>query len=260
MATTSAKSSGDTMTISDLVPPTAPVNDGSTPEVFVRFDEIDPRPVLIIDDHHILAQGLCYALRAENVDALVASPESLCDIVATVVAADPSLVVLDLDLGDWHPSGVDLLPRISAMGARVVMLTGVTDRIRLAACLEAGACGVISKSERFTAVLDGVLRARAGEPLLTWHERQEMLMELWAHRESERERLRPFSLLSPREQDVLARLVRGQSAEEIAEASYVSMATVRSQIHSVLTKLGVRSQLAAVAIAREAHWPEEPAD
>jgi Bacterial regulatory proteins, luxR family len=44
------------------------------------------------------------------------------------------------------------------------------------------------------------------------------------------------------------------SAEEIAQQHYVALTTVRSQIRSVLQKLGVRSQLAAVAIADANRW------
>jgi DNA-binding CsgD family transcriptional regulator len=38
----------------------------------------------------------------------------------------------------------------------------------------------------------------------------------------------------------------------------VSLATVRTQIRGILNKLGVTSQLAAVALARRAGWPEPP--
>ena len=41
----------------------------------------------------------------------------------------------------------------------------------------------------------------------------------------------------------------GMTAEEIAEAHFVAVTTVRSQIRAVLDKLGVRSQLVAVAAA-----------
>ena len=46
----------------------------------------------------------------------------------------------------------------------------------------------------------------------------------------------------------------GCSAERIADESFVSIATVRSQIRSILEKLDVRSQLAAVALAHRAEW------
>ncbi len=66
--------------------------------------------------------------------------------------------------------------------------------------------------------------------------------------------------LTPREQEVLRDLMDGRSAEAIARASYVSLATVRSQIRAVLQKLAVNSQLAAVAKARQAGWrPTSPA-
>ena len=44
-------------------------------------------------------------------------------------------------------------------------------------------------------------------------------------------------------------MMEGLNAEEIAQAHFVAVTTVRSQIRSVLQKLGVRSQLAAVALA-----------
>jgi DNA-binding CsgD family transcriptional regulator len=56
--------------------------------------------------------------------------------------------------------------------------------------------------------------------------------------------------LTEREQEVLGELLAGRVASEIAIAERVSLATVRSHIRAVLSKLGVSSQLAAVALAR----------
>jgi DNA-binding NarL/FixJ family response regulator len=70
-------------------------------------------------------------------------------------------------------------------------------------------------------------------------------------------RLERFGALTEREQFVLAELIEGHCAEEIAKASFVSISTVRSQIKSILHKLGVSSQLAAVALARRARWSLE---
>lgn len=68
---------------------------------------------------------------------------------------------------------------------------------------------------------------------------------------------RRFAELTSREQDVLAELIAGRSAAEIAAAQHVSLATVRSHIRAVLAKLGVSSQLAAVALAhRSCREPE----
>ena len=64
--------------------------------------------------------------------------------------------------------------------------------------------------------------------------------------------LQPFPVLTEREQVVLAELMEGHCADEIANAAFVSISTVRSQIKAILQKLGVNSQLAAVALARRA--------
>jgi DNA-binding NarL/FixJ family response regulator len=63
-----------------------------------------------------------------------------------------------------------------------------------------------------------------------------------------------FDRLTRREEEVLSSLMRGAKAREICAQSFVSMPTVRSQIRSILTKLGVTSQLAAVALAYQNGW------
>lgn len=50
---------------------------------------------------------------------------------------------------------------------------------------------------------------------------------------------------------MLEKLAQGYRAAAIAEEFVVSLTTVRSQIRSILSKLGVNSQLEAVAMIRE---------
>jgi DNA-binding NarL/FixJ family response regulator len=64
-------------------------------------------------------------------------------------------------------------------------------------------------------------------------------------REAEAQRI---STLTQREQQVLGGLLTGRTAAEIARTKHISMPTVRSHIRAVLTKLGVSSQVAAVAV------------
>jgi DNA-binding NarL/FixJ family response regulator len=83
--------------------------------------------------------------------------------------------------------------------------------------------------------------------------------------ERSQERIELFFTLTEREQNVLAELIEGHRAEDIAKAAFVSISTVRTQIKAILQKLGVSSQLAAVAMARRADWslersPGTPAD
>lgn len=208
----------------------------------------------LVEDHTLLAESVGLALAAEGLDVVVADLTSP-DALHASLAADPTLLVLlDLDLGGAIGDGTDLIPGLVAAGAAVLVVSGVRDRIRIAAALEAGAIGFLPKDEPFEVLLDTALRAAASERVLDQNERHTLLAELRAHRAQSRQQFAPFERLTPREQEVLRELTAGKSVESIAADSFVSTATVRTQVRGVLTKLDVRSQLAAVAKARAAGW------
>jgi DNA-binding NarL/FixJ family response regulator len=185
----------------------------------------------------------------------VAPCGSYDEILAEAAAVRPTLVVLDLDL-DGAGYGYDLIGPLRALGAEVLVLTGTTDRIELARCLEAGALGIASKAEGFSSVLEQIRRTAGGETVTPVTHRTQLLADLAAHRRADERRRAPFEALSARERDVLRQIVEGHQAATIATASFVSLATVRTQIRSILLKLDVTSQVAAVAMARQGAWFE----
>ncbi|MDQ1356179.1 MAG: two-component system, NarL family, nitrate/nitrite response regulator NarL [Acidimicrobiaceae bacterium] len=212
--------------------------------------------LLIVEDHELLATSLAFALRQQGLDVETVAGPTVDVVVGTVRRLAPVLVLLDLDLGPPLGSGLNLVQPLMAAGGQVIMMTGVVERARLGACIEAGAVGIVSKTAGFDELVGAIRRAVAGEDVLTTHQRHIFLGELQAGRLADEKRRAPFATLSPREQAVLARLVSGESADTIAHLSYVSLATIRTQIRSILTKLGVKSQLEAVALARQAGWPQ----
>ncbi len=120
--------------------------------------------------------------------------------------------------------------------------------------MELGAAGVVPKEESFPILWEAIITATSGGRPFPGQDRHQLLRDLQLHRASVRARFARFEHLTRKEREVLRALSRGQSASVIAAEHYVSLSTVRSQIRSVLTKLGVSSQLAAVALANEAGW------
>ena len=210
--------------------------------------------VAIVEDHVLLAQSVGLALRAEGLEVVRGDLTSE-DALVESLALDPStLVLLDLDLGEPLVDGVRLLPSLRATGARVLVVSGTTDRLRIAAALEAGAVGYVGKEQPFDVLLGAILRAVEGGEVIDTCERHELLAALRRHRADEQRRLAPFQSLTPRESSVLDALAKGKCVESIASEWFVSEATIRTQVRGVLTKLDVRSQLAAVAKARDVGW------
>ena len=229
---------------------------GPTSTLVRGVDEKDVT-VLIVEDHELLAQTLVIALNAEGCRARVAqliSPEML---LQQVRALRPGVVLLDLSLGALG-DGVRLVAPLTELGARVLVVSGTTDTLRLAETVELGAVGFLSKQAPFEQLLSTVLDVVAQRPVLSTARRKELIARLRSARAARSQDLAPFKALTPRERAVLTGLAQGQRAETLAEAAVVSEATVRSQIRSVLAKLGVNSQLEAVALVWKVGWLHTP--
>lgn len=228
-----------------------------------NFDELgavtDQLPrVLIIEDHALLAESLALALRLRHFGEVeIADPENLDakSVLAVVERVRPAVVLLDLFLGEAG-SSVPLIDDIVQRGATVLILTASQDRVMLARCLEAGAAGVFAKSQPFESLISWVTDAALGRTTMRPAAREDLLNELAEHRLGSDELRSALGRLTDREAAVLGALIEGLNAEEIATTQYVAVSTVRSHIRSILGKLGVNSQLAAVALARRAGWPE----
>lgn len=208
--------------------------------------------MVIVEDHGLMAQSLRVALEAAGFAVEVIDVGVVIDVPQAVRDAVPDVVLLDLDLGEALDATA-ILPSIRDV-APVVMVTGVTDDVRLARCIREGAVGIVAKSRPVADLLDAVTDVLATGTLLDRHEREEHLALLRRHEAEQRDRLAPFERLTPREAAVLRELCEGRSVDRIARDSVVSVATVRTQVRAILAKLGVGSQLAATALARQSGW------
>jgi two-component system, NarL family, nitrate/nitrite response regulator NarL len=213
---------------------------------------------VIVDDHGLLGQSLTFALGADGWEVEQCTDLTAEGILSSVRPEDVEVVLLDLHVGGDLGSTLPLIPEIIETGTKVVMMTGVTDRVRLAECVEAGVIGIIAKSQPFDDLVKAVRHAVAEGNLISPGEREGLLSELRRSRAEQRRRSEVFEQLTRREAQVLAGLMDGRSAEQIASEWVVSITTVRSQIRSLLMKLDVNSQLSAVALARKAGWEPEP--
>lgn len=210
--------------------------------------------LIMIEDHGLLAESLQAALRAENIEVTRIWHDDRATLLDEALAAAPGLLLLDYDLGPTIGTSLDFVAPLTDADMDVVMVTGITDRLLLAECVREGAVGIIDKAVGFDELLDDIRTVVGGGALMTRHEREELLSRLRVHEAAREQELRAFNDLTAREREVLAALMQGSAADTIAAESVVSVATIRTQIRSILAKLGVNSQLQAVARAQEVRW------
>lgn len=210
--------------------------------------------ILIVEDHDLLAQSLKLALQNDGFAVEIADDLTAEGILKAADRVRPSVVLLDLDLGTGAGSSLPLIPPLRELGACVVMVTAAESRGRLGECIAAGALGIVPKSAGFDDLLGAIRDACAMRTIMSKADRDALLEEMHRQHAAEHERHKQFDRLTAREREVLAALCDGKSADLIASEAFVSVATVRTQIRALLQKLGVKSQIAAVAMARRAGW------
>ncbi|GAA1510166.1 response regulator transcription factor [Nocardioides humi] len=216
-----------------------------------------PMRVTIIDDHALFAESVALTLESEGhtvrrID-LGERHTTLATVLSTTLRSAPRVVLLDLDLGRVG-DGMRLISPLAAAGAAVVVVTGSADQARQGDCLRRGAKAVLVKTCPLNEVVATIRRARDGLPLMGSEERG-ALIDLALHERDEIREIRArLERLTRREMEVLGALMQGEQVREIARASVVSEATVRTQVKSILAKLEMSSQLAAVGAAYKVGW------
>ena len=170
--------------------------------------------------------------------------ESLLSALESAPASDrPEVILMDINLPGM--SGIDCTTQVltSAPNTRIVMLTIYDDEERIAGALRNGACGYVLKNASLDKLIAAIREAWQGG----------MLME-----KAVADKVLSFFAqpgngadygLTPRETEVLARMVEGLSQKQIADALFISTSTVNGHIQHIYEKLHVHTGSAAVAKA-----------
>ena len=206
--------------------------------------------VVIADAHRIFAAALESLLNRSGHE-VVGCVADLDAAVKLTVREQADACVLDVGLAASGRS-CSLQDAIAdSPRTAFVVLADSPDSSGFAATLAAGVHGAALKTDDFVEVLRVLTGASAR---LTRRSASGVVLSLsaqTAHRPARRSTRYPAldHLLTPREREVLARLVYGESTPSMARSMGVRLSTLRTHIDSVLIKLGVHSRLEAVAYA-----------
>ncbi len=212
---------------------------------------------MVVEPRALLAESLAAGLEAHGLPEVrvVCAAAGAGATVQHLHAGGPGVVVLgpNVALDGPRPTPLD---ELVGGGATVLLVTADRSAPALAAALEAGAAGVFTIDQPLTELCRAVADAARGATTLSSLARTEMLA-LLRDRASATTRIHEaFATLTHAEAGVLRELMDGATPETIAANRYVAVSTVRSHIRSILAKLGVNSQLAAVTLAFRSGWSD----
>jgi two-component system, NarL family, nitrate/nitrite response regulator NarL len=211
--------------------------------------------ITIVEDHVLFAEALDVALTLEGHLVHRVSVEDHqprgTNLFEAIIRSRPRVVLLDLNLGGTL-NGTGVVQPLTAAGIAVVVVTASADRAQWGEVLSYGARTVLPKSAPLNTILASIRLIAKGQRILPREERDRLLAQFHEQRGRVLDSRARLDALTQREHEILDHLTNGETVREIARASFVSEATVRSQVKSILGKLGVSSQLAAVSMALRA--------
>lgn len=197
--------------------------------------------LVLCDDNRLLVEALAAALRAWGHQTVAITTSTVAGLAA-VAEHMPDACLLDLRFPDGgHGLSAAREMRMRYPGTAVVVLTGAPDHDAAWEAREIGVAGFLRKDQNVTHIaraLDviasgGVVFEPAASSRVPVRSRS----------------ARPRYDLTPREMDVMRRIVAGQSTEQMAEQMNIATSTVRTYVKNLLTKLGAHSRLQAAALA-----------
>jgi FixJ family two-component response regulator len=194
-----------------------------------------PPIIHVIDDDASFRAAVARLLQASGYNVVLY--ESADQFVETSPGQDRGCILLDMQMPGL--SGLELQELLGSIGSilPIVFLTGHGDIPMSVRAIKAGAEDVlpkpISKEELFAAT---------GRALALYDQRRTRTI---------RQNLETalVAMLTPRERQVFALLVRGKPHKQIAYELGTAERTVKAHRHSIMMKLKVRSLAEAVSIA-----------
>lgn len=199
-----------------------------------------PIRILVVDDHNVVRQGIVSLIKSVPDMSVVAEGSDGRQAVTLFREHRPDVTIMDLRLPVM--TGVEAITEIRREfpAARIIVLTTFDGDEDIYRALQGGARGYLLKDMFGDDLMDAIRAVHAGRSRIPAAIAQRLADRMGGPD------------LTPREMDVLKLIVGGRSNKEIGRELFISEATVKTHINSLLGKLGVsdRTQAATTALQR----------
>lgn len=200
--------------------------------------------VVVAEDHQLVRQGIVKLLESAGDLTVVGEADNGMQAIALVKTLNPDVMVLDIAMPQFD--GFETLVNLRTLTPKpqVVMLSMHADPSMIRQALQLGALGYVVKQSVADELIAAVRAARNGSMFLSSGISGVIANSFFAEN--------PKNLLdrlSPREREVVKRIVEGYSTREIADGLGTSMKTVEKQRRDAMRKLEVDNLASLVRVS-----------
>lgn len=200
-----------------------------------------PIKVLLVDDHHVVRQGLRMYLALDPELEVVGEAANGQEALHTAHQLQPDVILMDLLMPVMD--GITAIERLrkELPKTEIIALTSILEDEKVVGAIRAGAIGYLLKDTQADDLNRAIKAAAAGQVQLSPQAAARLIREVRAPESPE--------TLTERETDVLRLLAKGCSNKEIAQELFIGEKTVKTHVSNILAKLNVPSRTQAALYA-----------
>lgn len=213
----------------------------------------EPILVLLVEDQQIYLAGLRALLESDPAVKVAGEVSSAESAVAVLDELEDVIVVARQGL--LHDPEYEPVRKLCGRGAAVLVLAESDSELDLARALRAGARGYLSRRLTAPQLLDSIHALARNEPAFD----SLVARQLVSYMADQPPRLaapttsRSIEQLTQRQRAVALLVAEGLSNEEIAARLFVSQATVKSHLGTMMRRLDVRSRTQLAILVNRDH-------
>ena len=212
---------------------------------------IDPIRVLVVDDDPMVRASLRVMLGGHDdieIVSLLGDGDEITEAHTTAV----DVILMDVVMA--RVDGLTATGRITATNPHpaVIILTTFDADDHLLEALRVGASGFLLKDTSAEQIVEAIRRVAAGEPMLSGSVTRRLMSKVQAQASAQAAARSRLAALSPREAGIARMIGRGLANSEIAAELFLSVATVKTHIGQIFTKLGMNSRVQVALLIHEA--------
>jgi NarL family two-component system response regulator LiaR len=198
--------------------------------------------VMLVDDHNVVRSGLATFLKAYDDLELVGEARNGVEAVNLCHRYKPDVILMDLMMPEMDGIAATRAILADCPEIKIIAMTSFEEEELVQGVLAAGAISYLLKNVTSDELAKAIRDAVSGRSTLS-PEAARVLVQ------ATRPTKQPWLELTEREVQVLNLVVQGQSNRQIADAMFISVATVKAHISNILSKLQVSSRTEAIAYA-----------
>ncbi len=213
--------------------------------------------VVVVDDQVLVRSGFAMILSCQADIEVVAEAGNGLEAIKAAIDHHPDVILMDIRMPEMD--GLAATSRIMELAdwpVRIIILTTFDPDEYVYEALRAGASGFVLKDIPPEDLIAAIRVVADGGALLSPSITRRLIGQFVEHHAANADLSSRLDLLTDREREVLAAIARGLNNTEISEMLFISGATVKSHVSSILSKIDLRDRTQIVVFAYESGFVE----